>query len=156
MMSRAALPILCLATFSFIALAALAAPPDSEDARYTFHRAGDGYMRLDGRTGQVSICRRRPAGWLCQAVPDDRAALEAEIERLQGDNAALKRALLSRNLPLPDGVRQDAPPAAKPEIARPKLPDDAEINRVMLFVQKVWRGLVQLIASVQREILRRT
>ncbi|MGH6771234.1 MAG: hypothetical protein ACRECO_19690 [Xanthobacteraceae bacterium] len=150
------LPILCLAAFSLIAPATLAAPPESEDTRYTFHRAGDGYMRLDGRTGSVSICTRRPAGWLCQAVPDDRAALEAEIERLQGDNAALKKALLSHNLPLPGGVRQDPPPAAKPEVVRPKAPDETEINRVKVFIEKVWRRLVELIASVQREILRKT
>ena len=74
---------------------AQAAQPENEDARFTFHRADDGYLRLDGRSGQVSICTRRPAGWLCQAVPDERAALENEIARLQSDNAALKKELLA-------------------------------------------------------------
>ena len=69
--------------------------PDNEDARFTFHRTDDGYLRLDGRSGQVSICVRRPAGWLCQAIPDERSALESEIVRLQSDNAALKKELLA-------------------------------------------------------------
>jgi hypothetical protein len=155
-MSRMGLTILCLAALLLAAPTTLAAPPDSEDARYTFHRAGDGYMRLDGRTGNVSICRRRPAGWLCQAVPDDRAALEAEIERLQTESAALKKALLSHNLPLPGGIRQDPPSDGKPKIVQPKLPDDNEINRFKAFVENVWRRLVELIASVQKEIMRRT
>ena len=62
-------------------------------------------LRLDGRTGQVSLCGRAAAGWACQAVPDERAALEAEIARLQDDNAALKKELLARGLPLPSGVK---------------------------------------------------
>src|SRR5215468_11129857 len=74
---------------------------DNEDSRFTFHRTDDGYLRLDGRSGQVSICTRRPAGWLCRLVPDERAALEGEIARLQSDNAALKKELLAHNLPLP-------------------------------------------------------
>src|SRR5438445_1085525 len=74
------------------------APLDNEDSRFTFHRTDDGYLRLDGRSGQVSICHRRPAGWLCQVVPDERAALEGEIARLQVDNAALKKELLANKL----------------------------------------------------------
>src|SRR5262249_36410369 len=62
--------------------------PESDDSRYTFNRIDDGYLRLDGRTGQVSICARHPVGWTCQAVPDERAVLEAEIARLQGENIA--------------------------------------------------------------------
>jgi len=41
---------------------------ENEDSRYTFNRADDGYLRLDGRTGHVSICTRRSVGWACQAV----------------------------------------------------------------------------------------
>src|SRR6478752_1447655 len=71
-------------------------PPEGADSRYTFHRVDDGYVRLDGRTGQVSLCAQRPVGWACQAMPDERAALEAEIARLQGESAALKKELIVR------------------------------------------------------------
>ena len=89
----------------------------SGDTRYTFNRVDDGYLRLDGRTGQVSICAQRPVGWACQAVPDERAALEAEIARLQGESAALKKELIARNLPLPGAVKPEAP-TAKPRNRR--------------------------------------
>ena len=36
--------------------------PEGDYARYTFNRVNDGYLRLDGRTGQVSVCTQRPAG----------------------------------------------------------------------------------------------
>ena len=67
------------------------APGERDEARYSFNKVDDGYLRLDGRTGQVSLCTRRPAGWASQAVADDRTALEAEIARLQGENATLIR-----------------------------------------------------------------
>lgn len=130
-------------------------PPDSENGRYTFHRADDGYLRLDSRSGRVAMCSRRPAGWLCQAVPDDRTALENEIARLQGENAQLKKELLSRNLPLPNSVRPE-PPSANTDGKRLQLPDDAEINRMMAFIEKVWRRLVEMIGNVQRDMMKKS
>jgi hypothetical protein len=127
--------------------------PDQADGRFTFHRADDGYLRLDGRTGQVSKCDRRPSGWQCQVVPDERSALEIEIARLQGDNAALKKALLTHNLALPNGIRPDLP-ASKSNGPQTQDKERVEVNRFMVIIENVWRRLVELVASVQREILR--
>jgi hypothetical protein len=74
---------------------AQSAPVESDDSRYTFNQVDEGYLRLDGRTGQVSICTRRTVGWACQAVADERTALEAEIARLQAENVVLKKELLT-------------------------------------------------------------
>jgi hypothetical protein len=130
---------------------AQSAPPESDDARYSFGRVDDGYLRLDGRTGQVSICTRRSAGWACQAVADERTALEAEIVRLQRENGALKKEFVARNLPLPGAVRPDSP-AAKPDEPRLELPNDADVNKVMNFVEKVWRRLVEMIVTLQKDM----
>jgi hypothetical protein len=130
------------------------AAPQSDDKRYTFNRVDEGYLRLDGRTGQVAICAQRPAGWACQAVPDERAALEAEIARLQAENAAVKKELIARNLPLPGTVKPDAP-AANPDEPRLQLPNDADLNKVMNFVEKVWRRLLDMIATVQKDVLKK-
>jgi hypothetical protein len=130
------------------------ATPQSDDSRYTFNRVDEGYLRLDGRTGQVSICARRPAGWACQAVPDERAALEAEIARLQAENAAVKKELIARNLPLPGTVKPEEP-AANPDEPRLQLPNDADLNKVMNFVEKVWRRLLEMIATVHKDLLKK-
>jgi hypothetical protein len=127
--------------------------PPGDDKRYTFNRVDEGYLRLDGRTGQVSICAQRPAGWVCQAVPDERAALEAEIARLQAENAAVKKELIARNLPLPESVKPDAP--ANPDQPRLQLPNDADLNRVMNFVEKVWRRLLDMMATVHKDLLKK-
>jgi hypothetical protein len=141
-----------------VAACAIAAPPfahgaalESDDNRYTFNRADEGYLRLDGRTGNVSICTRRTVGWACQLVPDERAALETEIARLQGENALLKKELLARNLPLPGAVKPDL--LAKPQEPRLQLPSDADLDKVMSFIEKVWRRLVEMIVSMQKDVL---
>jgi len=130
------------------------AVPGSDDNRYTFNCVADGYLWLDGRTGQVSICVRRPAGWACEAVPDERAALEAEIARLQAENAAVKKELIARNLPLPGTVKPGSP-AAKPDEPRLQLPNDADLNKVMNFIEKVWRRLVEMIGTLQKDMLKK-
>jgi len=149
-----------LFTVAGLALAGSAAwaqspPPEEADSRYTFHRVDDGYVRLDGRTGQVSMCVQRPIGWACQAIPDERSALEAEIARLQGESVALKKELIARNLPLPGAVRPE-PPAAKEEPPRLQLPNDADLDKVVTFFEKIWRRFVEVIVTLQKDLQNKT
>jgi hypothetical protein len=128
-------------------------PPENEDSRFSFFHTDDGYLRLDGRTGQVSLCTRRPAGWLCQALPEERAAFEAEIARLQGDNAALKKEVLAHDLPLPGGVRPDPAATADP---RSPASTDRDGHQIVSALENAWRRLVALIVSVQRDLLKKS
>ena len=70
--------------------------PDRENGRYALSPVTDGVIRLDTRTGDVSTCTNTGTGWACYAVPDERAALDAEIGRLQADNEKLKAELAAR------------------------------------------------------------
>ena len=126
---------------------------EGEEGRYSFYRTDEGYLRLEARTGEVSLCTRRPAGWQCQSLPDERKALDAEIARLQSENVALKKELLAHNLPLPGAVRLDAP--VKPQTGT-RTPGDKDIDRVMTLIGQVWRRLVEMIVNVQRDLLKRT
>ena len=135
--------------------AALAQTAETEDSRYQFNRVEDGYLRLDLKSGQVSLCSQRTIGWSCLAVPDERAALDNEIARLQGENAALKKAMLDRGLPLPSGVTSDTP-VARGGDTNLKLPNNADIDRMMTAVEKVWRRLVEMIKSLQKDIMKKT
>src|SRR5258708_3162829 len=147
---------LALAVAGYALLCGPASPqsgqPEGEDSRFSFFHVDSGYLRLDGPTGQVSMCTRRPVGWLCQALPEERAALEAEIARLQAQNAALKKEVLAHDLPLPVGVVGDAPPAAQQGAPAP----GRDANQVMTVIGDVWRRLVAMIASVQRDLLKRS
>jgi hypothetical protein len=128
-------------------------PPDSENGRYSFHQVPEGLLRLDGRTGEVSLCDKRAVGWSCQTVPDERTALESEISRLQNETAALKKELIARGIPLPTGMRKAEPLIGKKgDDLILKLPSDADLDRVMTFVEKMWRRLVEMVQGMQREM----
>ena len=129
-----------------------------ESGRYTFHRADEGFARLDTRTGQVSQCGwHASAGWSCRATPDERAALESEIARLQQENVALKKSLLSRGLELPADVKPDAPARKPPEVGTaPRTPSDAELDRAFAFMKNVWRRLVEMMVDFQRDMQRKS
>ncbi len=58
--------------------------------RFEMERTEDGYVRLDTQTGAISLCHRKYSGWACEAVPDDRIALEDEIHRLDTENKFLR------------------------------------------------------------------
>ena len=81
--------------------------PRTEGGRYTFHRMGEGFVRLDSATGQVAQCRSSATGWSCQAAPDERLALESEIaQAAAGERVAEEIDAGAR--PRPAG--RDAPP----------------------------------------------
>lgn len=129
------------------ALLALGAPARADegapaDGRFVFRDVADGVLRLDTRTGQVSHCDRGGAGWSCRIVPDERAAIEAEIARLQDENRALKKELAGRGAP------------RLPEVEL-KLPSDADVDRVMTFMEKVWRRLIEMVQRIQKETERK-
>jgi hypothetical protein len=127
------LTLLALALFASPAALAQPKAPDSENGRYTMSPVADGILRLDTRTGQVSVCRQRAGGWACEAAADDRAAYEKEIARLQ-DKVAKLEADLGR------GAGVDL-----------KLPSDAEVDRVMRFFENVLRRFKGIIEGLQRQ-----
>jgi hypothetical protein len=154
-------------------------PPEFGDPRFAFHRIDNGFLRLDLRTGAVASCSQHAAGWACVLARDERAALDNEIARLQRDNAVLKNVLLERGVPLPNDMKADASPATiapapvesvprppqsvppvasappgSPKSAEPDRAsrDDAEIERIMTVMEKVWRRLVEMMVNIQRDI----
>jgi hypothetical protein len=126
----------------------------SDNARYTFQRVQDYFLRLDVRTGQVSQCSWASIGWYCRVLPDERAALESEIARLQNANIALKRELLERGLPLSNGIKPESQVPDRNSILR--LPNDFEIEHVSAHVGRVWRRMIEMMANLQRDVLRKS
>jgi hypothetical protein len=63
---------------------------DAANGRFVMTPVAEGFLRLDTRSGQVSLCTLTAGQAQCRASADERAALEAEIDRLARENAALK------------------------------------------------------------------
>ena len=149
-----------LAIAAVLACAASPAPaqdgaPPNVPSRYSFNRVDDGFLRLDNQTGQIAFCSPHAVGWACQAVPEDRAALEKEIARLQGEVASLKSEIAAlRELPPPPRPPADlTPPTTDKSEDATKLRDDLERARAAF--ENVWRRLVEMIINFQKAMMRK-
>jgi hypothetical protein len=137
--------------------------PGTENGRYALSPIADGVLRLDTRTGSVSTCNSSGAGWACYAVPDERGALDAEIGRLQADNEKLKAQLAERDTPVTGKIDEALPKSDQVKKPEPKvaegerkieipLPSDRDMDRMMGFLEKAWRRLVEMANRMQKDV----
>jgi hypothetical protein len=146
------MPLILLLAGLPLPAAAQGGAPETDNGRYSLTPIDDGFLRLDQRTGRVSVCARRAMGWSCHPVPDERAALEEEIGRLQRDNATLKKEMLARGITPPGAPTSQAPAPAPAEKPTLKLPSDAEVDRAMAVMERFWKRLVEMVQRWQREM----
>lgn len=143
-------------------LVAAQSAPDGDNGRYSMTPIQDGVLRLDTRTGTVSTCSRNGSGWACYAVPDEHAALDAEIGRLQAEVEKLRAQLaagptvsgkVDEAMPKSDSLKKPEPKAAEGDrrIEIP-LPSDQDVDRVMSFLEKAWRRLIEMANRVQKDV----
>jgi hypothetical protein len=92
----------------------------------------------------VTECRAHTVGWACEAVPEDRAALEKEIGRLQNEVAALKDQLAALKTP-----------ADKSSELKLKMPSKEDVARARVFIEGTWRNLVDMISTMQKDMMRK-
>jgi hypothetical protein len=105
----------------------------AETGRFTFSPVPEGQLRLDTRTGEVSLCHRRAGSYVCEAVADDRAAYEREIARLKETIAALEAS-----------GKRDAKPGLQ-------VPSDADIDRAVSMIERFFRRFMGVIEDLKRE-----
>ena len=171
--TRSAFPASSIVLMSLLVAASGAAAesmPDNENGRYAMSQIGDGVVRLDTRTGAVSNCNNSGVGWACYALPDERAAYDAEIGRLEAENEKsnaeiekLKAELASRAptvegktdeaLPKSDSLKKAEPKAAEnPRKIEIPLPSDQDMDRMMSFLERAWQRLVEMANRMQKDV----
>ena len=131
-MLRLAATSLLAAALTWTALA------EDVDGRYRMFPTREGFLKLDTRSGAVSECKRGPDGYQCRLVPDEQRALQAEIDRLAGENTALKEQLAKAGPPMPEGSGESTKRS-------PVLPRDEEIDRALGYMEKFLRRLMRIL-----------
>jgi hypothetical protein len=152
-------------------------PPNGppEAARFTMQPVEGGLMKLDTTTGTMSFCAAKAGTWVCEAVPEDRAALEAEIARLQRRIAELEKGRAGTGTggtgtgvpdimapPSADAPKDEPlgpPEAAKPAPAPPASKSEQELSeearkrldQAMDMVEQVFRRFFDMVDQLRRE-----
>ena len=131
-------------------------PQPSATGRFRFDRVDNGFLRLDIENGQIAYCSAQTVGWACQTVPVNRAALENEIALLRNEVASLKKEVAALKEPLPPRPPADlTPPSEKGADVIIKLPTHEDIARARDFVEDTWRRLVEMIMTMQKDMMRK-
>ena len=108
----------------------------AEDDRYTMEPSGDGFVRMDRTTGEMSICTEKSGQLVCKLSADDRMAFEDEIERLDDVVKALDERI----------AKLENSRAAQLDQA---LPSDEEIDRTVDMMGKFLRGFMGVMKDVE-------
>jgi len=109
----------------------------SSDARFVMKKTSDGFLRMDTKTGKVSVCRPKANSWVCEAVADDREILEKEIARLEGRVGVLKRYI------------------KKSESSYFNLPSDKEVDQVLSYFEglvKRFKGFADFLNDDEEKV----
>lgn len=154
-----------------LAVPTLGQASEAGKARYTLMPMSGGFVRLDTLTGVVSHCEDKGSGWACYALPEEHAALDKEIGRLQAENGALKAQLAAREpagktgkaLPGQEATESGESGSAAPKADEPKsaeanrngievpLPSDRDVGRLMSFVERAWRRLMEMASRIEHD-----
>ena len=124
-----------LAVATTPAFAADATPP--VPGRYTLSPSANGYVRLDTQTGQVSECTGAATALACKSTPDERAAMQAEIDRLQSQVDALKTTA-------PLAAAEHTPPEIN-------IPSDKDVDKAFNFMERMIKRFKGLIEEMRKE-----
>ncbi|MGZ9723034.1 hypothetical protein [Rhizobium miluonense] len=112
-----------------LSIPALAAEPDT--ARFQLERSGDHFVRLDRKTGAMSVCQDQGGNLVCRMAADERSAYDDELDRLSDRVTKLEKTVASNK--------------------GSSLPDDAEIDRTLGIMQKFMRGFMGMAKEFQNE-----
>ncbi len=106
--------------------------------RYSMTPAQGGFLRLDTKTGAVSLCAVQNGNVTCKSSADERAAMQAEISRLVQQNAKLQADLKS---------------AAKSTGQRLKeiLPTDKDMDKALTYAEKLMRRMMRIMREEDKQ-----
>jgi hypothetical protein len=112
----------------------------AETGRYTMTPTKDGVLKLDTRTGAVSLCSRSSGDWSCKSVDSDG---QDRIRQLEKENARLRARLADRHL---------AP--GSNDGGKMEMPSEEDVDKAMDFMERLlhrFKGMVEDLKKDKKE-----
>jgi len=126
---KSCLPMMVLA----VALSGPDAAFSQEAGRYTMEKSDKGYVRLDTRTGDVSVCAEQSGQMVCKMAADDRRAYEDDLASLEARVKKLEE--------------QVAAYGKLPPVVRDTLPSEEEFEKSMSYMERFFRRFMDIVKS---------
>lgn len=126
-----------LAGLGLIASATLASGQDSE-TRYTLEKTADGYVRMDNRTGEMSICNERAGQLVCKLAAEERTAFQDELDRIIGRLEAVEKRL--------------AAVEASPSAPDAGLPTEQQFEQTLTFMERFFRRFIDVAKDLDKDL----
>ncbi|TCV75945.1 hypothetical protein EDE05_101350 [Neorhizobium sp. R1-B] len=118
--------VLTLFTVALVIPAASYAQAPQQN-RFQLERTESGVVRLDTQTGAMTLCREENGTLTCRMQPDERAAYEEELDRLEKRVTSLEERL------------SQTPPTA--------LPTDEEVDKSLSIMEKFMRRFMAIVGE---------
>lgn len=108
------------------------------DERYQLEKSDHGYIRMDTKTGAMSICEEQGGQLVCKLAADERDAYQEQIEHLENAVKALEKRVtaLERNLPA---------------VQVPALPSEEEFEKGMNYMERFFRRFMGIVKDLEKD-----
>lgn len=121
-----------VATAAVVALAGSAAAEE----RYRLEKNENGYVRMDTRTGAMSMCSESGGQLVCRSAADERTAYEDDIERLQdGIHELEKRVTALENRAIPEMM----------------LPSEENFEKSLSYMEQFFRRFMGIVKDLEAD-----
>lgn len=117
-----------------IVLAGMTATIAAEAGRFVMEPMGEGFVRMDTQTGEMSVCKMDGDEVICRLGADERSALLDAIDELEGRVAILERRL---NAGAGDAIMRDG------------LPDPEEFERGLGYMEEFMRRFMGIVNEME-------
>jgi flagellar motility protein MotE (MotC chaperone) len=106
--------------------------------RYAFEKSGDKLVRMDRKTGEMSVCADQQGTLVCKLAADERMAYQNEIDALQERIAGLDERVAKLENSL----------AARLEST---LPSEQDFEKTMSYMERFMRGFMGIVRDMQED-----
>lgn len=115
--------------------------PDGD--RYTMSPVDGGFVRLDKKTGAMSLCGKAGDTWTCEAMKDNSQELREQLDSLRAENADLKDEIRRMEDVFGLSGKRDGESGPGPQANQPpgkfNLPSEKDVDKAIDYLEGMIR-----------------